>query len=438
MLGLAICLAIAATAFAIWWLMSLNGLPDIGDPFDVVALREITIPDDENAFTFLRRAHETLTPLPDLPRVVTSAALTVGWSQVDPKLRAWVEANRPALELLRQGADQSDGIWHSSGEPYWQRCRDSWHRYRIFGPGGLIWLALLEGESRAESGDPLGAWDCYRTVLRMTTHLRRRGSLTARFHANTVQTSLRQRLEIWAADPKTTIQELRRALDEALVSQPRPKWNAFSLKIEYLEMMRQLERPGATHQAIVEHLTYQVGNLEVPTDLSVYVFAGHRFVLREPERSRRTIRLLFANWLAHVEAPEPRQSQPAIRASFTSGNRTTTLPIYHVSLRAPAGARVLSPHEVANWLVTIKDAKPLLSDWLLPSVHSKERRGYHDLVVLLAGELYRRERGEFPLSEEALVGPYLQALPDDGSAELDDGTAPTVAEPSASVDTKRK
>ena len=34
-LALAIGLAVAATALGIWWSTSLNGLPDIGDPFDV-------------------------------------------------------------------------------------------------------------------------------------------------------------------------------------------------------------------------------------------------------------------------------------------------------------------------------------------------------------------------------------------------------------------
>ena len=63
-LVLAICLAVAATALAIWWLTSLNGLPDIGDPFDVAAFRAFSVPDDQNAFTFLRRAEEKLTPSP--------------------------------------------------------------------------------------------------------------------------------------------------------------------------------------------------------------------------------------------------------------------------------------------------------------------------------------------------------------------------------------
>jgi hypothetical protein len=51
---------LAASAFAIWWLTSLNGLPDIGDPFDVEAFRAWRMPDDQNAFTYLRRANKAV------------------------------------------------------------------------------------------------------------------------------------------------------------------------------------------------------------------------------------------------------------------------------------------------------------------------------------------------------------------------------------------
>jgi hypothetical protein len=44
-------LAVAAGALAIWWLNSLNGLPDIGDPFDVAEFRAFRTPDEQNAFT---------------------------------------------------------------------------------------------------------------------------------------------------------------------------------------------------------------------------------------------------------------------------------------------------------------------------------------------------------------------------------------------------
>jgi hypothetical protein len=424
-LVLAICLAVAASAFAIWYFTSLNGLPDIGDPLDIAALREVTISDDQNAFAFLRRAHEALTRLPDLPRAARNAALTAGWSQVDPQLRAWVEANRPALELFQHGADQSDSVWPSAGQPFWQRCRDAHYHYRIFS-GGLMWLALLEGGRRVENHDMAGAWDCYRAVLRMATHLRRRGSLTARFHTNVIHANLRQRLAVWAADPKTTIRQLRHALDEALNSAPKPEDDAFSLKLEYLELARCLEQNNANYQAIEEHLTYRFGDIVVPTDLSVYLFAGHRSLLREPERSKRVLRLLFANWIAHVEIPELRQTRPAVRASFISDKRRSTLPLYPVNSQAPAGARALSPHEVATWLVTMNDAKPLLDHSLWPSVRDQERREFRALVISLTTELYHRERGSLPTSDEALVGTYLESLPDDRSPDLYDGTAPTV------------
>jgi hypothetical protein len=57
-----LCLAVAATALAIWWLTSLNRLPDIGDPFDVAAFRTFHLPDDRNAFTFFRRAWKAVEP----------------------------------------------------------------------------------------------------------------------------------------------------------------------------------------------------------------------------------------------------------------------------------------------------------------------------------------------------------------------------------------
>src|SRR6516165_12038224 len=136
---LAIGLPMAAAAFAIWWLTSLNGLPDIGEPFDVAAFRAFSIPDDQNAFTFLRRAEEKLTPSP--------SHLARSWSQADPKSREWVEANRQAIELFQQGADQSDAAT-PAGESVVNGQR-------------LAALVLLEGDRRRERGDTASAWDFY-------------------------------------------------------------------------------------------------------------------------------------------------------------------------------------------------------------------------------------------------------------------------------------
>ena len=109
-----------------------------------------------------------------------------------------------------------------------------------------------------------------------------------------------------------------------------------------------------------------------------YLEAGRRFLRREPERSRRVLRLLCANYLAHAEARERRWRQPAVWAMFswmTTYNpirkRRIGVPLYPVSPEAPAGARALPPQKLAGWLVTTIDGRLRLLDgyleWHWPS-----------------------------------------------------------------------
>ena len=141
-LVLAIGLAVAASAFAIWWLTSLNGLPDIGDPFDVAAFRAFSVPDNQNAFTYLRRASEKLTPIVGMAgrNGADPGELKFSWSIANPTLREWAEANREAFELFQQGAEQADAA-NPAGDPKDNRFID----------GRLISLALLEASRRQES-----------------------------------------------------------------------------------------------------------------------------------------------------------------------------------------------------------------------------------------------------------------------------------------------
>jgi hypothetical protein len=423
-LGLAIGLALAATALALWWLTSPNGLPDIGDPFDVAAFRARRIPDDQNAFTWIRRAAEKLIPWPDLPLTVLRSAPTVSWSKADPKLRAWVEENCQALELFQKGAEQSDASLDLAGDPL-----TSFDNSAV-NPGDLGVLALLEGSRRQESGDTAGAWDCYRAVLRATAHVSRRENLQ-QARVNAACRWLGQRLATWATDPRTTIPQLRRALDEVLKAEPKPEWDSYTLKVRYLETMRSLDRPMDPYQRreIEGEWTYRLGDMQVSADIIESIEAARRFLLREPERSRRVVRLLYAHWLAHVETRELQPPKPAVRAQLTAPN-PASVALYPVSPGAPAGARALPPQELASWLVTAHDAKLLIlwanshgDPW--PPNHLY-RRAHRALVIMLATEIYRRERGALPPSEEALVGTYFKSLPDDGSAGLGDEMTPTV------------
>jgi hypothetical protein len=411
-------LLIACGAF-IWRSAGLYGLPDVGDPFDVAAFRSFRVPQDQDAVILLRQAATKVPSLPVLPKDIIRLGPAVGWSQADPRLRDWAQANRDALELFRQGTDRPDGIPHPSFD--W---KDD-HQYLNLGP--LVWLALLEGARFEEQGDMAAAWMWYRTVLHMRIHVMRRGTVYQRLFADRMSGGLQSRIASWAADRRTDSALLRRALEEVCAFEPKPEWDSFSLKVDYLVMMSALDSPDSSvNRAEDEDNDFRIAGESLPPNLAGSLHDGRQFLANEPERSRRVLRLAYANWLAHVDGSNARRSKPAVRASFRTDKQNTRLYFYEPSPTAPAGARAMSPHDLASWLMTALGAKRELAQWPWPSIRISERRSYRSIVILLAEERYRRERGTPPPSEEALVGPYLDHLPGDGLDELDDGTAPTV------------
>jgi hypothetical protein len=411
---------IAATV-TFWWLTSLIGLPDIGDPFDVSAFRAITMPDEQNAFTYYRRAQETLRPFPELPEAVTAGAASVPWSSADPKIREWVAANGNALRWFLKGAEQTDGIYVPAAQS--DRARDDANRVL------LTWLALLEGSRRQQAGDMSGAWTHYRSVLRMASLLSRRLSVMERWSTNLKLDGLISRMESWVADPRTTIPQLRSALDEVSGKEASFEFDSFSLKREYLEAMQLLDDPnGYLQQGQGNDLLYRFGDMQLPTNSAANVYAARRFLMREPDRSRRVLRLVFANWLAQADIPPEQRPEPAVEALVQSAWQKASLPLYALGPEAPAGARARSPRQIAESLVKTHDARHILGNSLRAMLRSAERYSYRRVVVLLASELYRRERGNLPPSDEALVGTYLKRLPDEFPADRDDQTTPTISD----------
>jgi hypothetical protein len=257
---------------------------------------------------------------------------------------------------------------------------------------------------------------------------------------------LQCRLANWAADPRTTIPQLHTALDEVLKNEPNPDWDISAIKYGYIDIMREIERPMplSLKNDIEGEWPFGLGDMALSPAMIGHLEAARRYLLREPERSRRVVRLLCAHYLAHEEAHEMPPRRPAVWARFsylTSTNPMTkgriNVPLYPVSPDAPAAARALSPRELASWLVATLDARlrlvqghshywPWPPDRLSDGRGVPDRKAYRELVVMLATELYRRERGSSPTSDEALVGTYLKSLPDDRSPDIYDPTAPLV------------
>jgi hypothetical protein len=423
MLILVLGLLFMAGALEAWRGASLIGLPNVGDPFDVAAFNDFRMPEEDDAIVLLRQAQEKLTRMPGLPTATLRRGPVIGWSNSAPELRDWVAANRKSLELFRAAAERKDGIPHPGVD------RDLNYFYFI---GEFSWLVLLEASRLEEQGDMEGAWNWYRALFRMKVHVIRRGSIFQRYLADRNCTDLRPQLTTWAANPRTSVPLLRRALADILAGEPKPEWDEFSLKVDYLEQMHELDKQwGLVYWAVEEAQHFKIFGEELPPNLAWLPYAAKRYFWNEPERSRRVLRLAFANWLAHAQNEDPLLKKPAVRASFQADNRNTAAYFYSVDPKAPASARKLAPPELAKWFVSTRDAKVLLHFWPWPAIRTTERREHRALVLTVADELYKREHGKPPASEEALVGTYLDRLPSDGSDELDDGGAETISDQSA-------
>ena len=396
----------------LWWAVQLVGLPDIGEPFDVQAFHSLSIPDDRNAFVFYHQAAALLKPLDRSdPSKGIRVDLLLGWSKAAPEVRRWVEENREALALYRQGAERPDALNPAvaSAPPRYWNMRSSLALFQE--------MALLEASRRQEQGDMAGAWEMDRAVLRTIHHLRRYATLVARLSAQRWHTELRGQVTSWAADARTTPTLLRRALDDVVACEAITPSESYTLKAEYLNADGLLVGRYNPGRQMPPAWLISLGSMRGIQSLGIVltpeqiqsISHAWRAWRREPERSQRVIRLVTANWLAYFDLPRDRRPSPDPNVSPWE--------LYPFGPSAPAKARALSPEALGRWLETAHDAQEILRLFNWRGLRYKEQSGHRDLVIRLASELYRRDHGTDPPEPEALVGPYLRSLP----AELPEG-----------------
>jgi hypothetical protein len=251
-----------------------------------------------------------------------------------------------------------------------------------------------------------------------------RGTAVARMNAQRWHRELRLHLVGWAEDPRTTPAMLRQALDDVVACGAFTPSETYTLEAEYLQLEQLLDGPfNPGLHAPIMRLNAMLNSSEyLPSHEHLQMLAdAWRFWRHEPERSRRLLRLAFANWMAYEELPADRRPSRA---------QTPMIPFafHRLGPEAPANARALSPEDLDRWMSTAFDAPALLEWWRMirsfgfsgywpRTIGLKERAGHRELVIALARRLYRRDHGADPPSDEALVGPYLQSLPDDGADE---------------------
>jgi hypothetical protein len=404
---------VTLAAISVWRMRSLDDLPDVGDPFDVaLALRPISLPDEDNAFVSYVEARRMLTMLTaGIDRLMRK---TSTWSSADEKVRDYLEKNRPALEKWREGSERPEAIYHHAGETAADTALPMAQYLRTFSQ-----LASLEGSRLEEQGAMDEAWSWYKGMLRASRHVGRHGVLIERHMGAYDHERAAQRIIHWAADPRVNAALLRRACSDALVADALTRPMSESMKLGYIIDLRELEEKRAT-----------LGEIPLPggpngwLDKAVTAAGVRNHVQRarlratnDVERSRRVLRLLFANWLAQVDRPADERAPIAIQKPNV---------IFAADPSAPPAANAIAPQDLKaaidhtllaecffrprSWSKSSQDA---WSEWYWQpnGLLAREPRRRAVLIVKLAAELYRREQGKPPAKVGTLLGGYLQELP---------------------------
>ena len=381
-----------------WRATTLRGLPDIGDPFDVAAFSSVSIPDEANAYTLYKEAVGRLTPEPP--------GATYAWATAGPAERAWLEGSRPALEIWRRGTERREALALSprsitieTSSPFVQDLRY------------LVRLARIQGSRLESEGDPAGAWEWYRAIFRTSRHLGPRATMIERFVGGQFHRIACNQLTRWASGPGVDAAMLRKALDAAIADYSETRPISENLKAEYLAFANTYDDPGLMRKCLA--FPEETGLSRATTlERNPAAFNILRVLRREPERSRRVLRLVFANLLAWSDLPTG--ARPPIAASLANPVASSSTKVL-IDLRAVADPRVcpIPPAEVARWFESSYYARGLMPAFAqLDGAIGTERAIQAALVLTLAGRLFETDRGRPPSAPEELVGSYLEALPD--------------------------
>jgi hypothetical protein len=127
--------------------------------------------------------------------------------------------------------------------------------------------------------------------------------------------------------------------------------------------------------------------------------------------------MLFANWLSQIDRPIAQRAPIAVREPIL---------VYSPDPTTPPTARALPPEELARLVDQSALARHIFGDypfqdssltirtvpWDEGGWLTRERRRRSAMIVRLAAELYRREKGQPPATAGVLLGTYLKELPE--------------------------
>ena len=434
LLALVICIPLVRTA-------RLSRIPDPGDPFDVAAFRD---GGSDDAFPLYQEALSRYHPpsqqvAAGSPTSLYNNVMGVRFNSAyaTPEVQAWISSNREARDLWKRATARSGmsyhpwdargfgAEWDDAGEVVDPKTGK--HRpLRVETPdrGLLRWLGEYEAMRLEKEGDLAGTWSWHIAALRYSRHVGMRTIFADRLQAVELHREACERAEHWASDMRVDATMLRRALADVLDVTTMAPPLSDAVKADYLEAMLLLDHPPLrlVNQVIEDFKGSSVRATPGPPlprqrshqgrGNDGFEGDGDRFrryipdlraqvtyyLNGEPERSKRLVRQVYANWLVHCDEPISVQTRTMSDLNLFSG--------------PPNVAGMLPAPELVSELDRAGPARHVLPRWTdLQKPLADERSRQLKLVFAIAGELYLREHGKRAASARELVGPYLPELP---------------------------
>ncbi|MDE2505747.1 MAG: hypothetical protein KGM43_00900, partial [Planctomycetota bacterium] len=291
-------------------------------------------------------------------------------------------------------------------------------------------VALFEASRLESEGDLAGAWRLYRACLRGERLGAARAEHTARWWiASQLGAPTIAAVGRWAQNPGNNAKLLRVAFDDALALDQIAISDEYSLQFDYIHTFADLDRRDdrSRRDLILMNTIRPEISIYIPYETRERLAEFLRVLYHEPERSRRLLRLVYAQRLAFASQPFGKRPTPAESVSLGFLG-VMPVELYDFGPDAPAAARVLSAAKLARWLRTSPNAIVEIVSRNDVAARRLEYTNLREVKSSLAYRLYNLENdGKKPASDADLVGPYLPApLPLD-FAEAETGVEVTPA-----------
>lgn len=367
----------------------LSQVPEAPQPFDIQAVLDFKVPDDQNAYVEYRQALSQLIELP------TSEAKNLGdaleaenWGDVPESIRQWVADNQGVIQLCVQGSMKPD----AQDGPAGQLPNPATVMPRVMSLRTLIRLIQLEVPRLRAEGDSRRAWELLLAGVRTCYHVGRRGDLGDRMLTSAGHAAMSHVATKWAQDPSVSQEMLEQALrDFAAVLRERPPLSN-SIQMSYMLQRSWIQQLAADAWLPDSHAA--------PS--SPQRFGGMAlYALGEPELCDRVWRHQIRNYLPEIDKPRRQRARQSGRHRC-------------FELDPSASPTSPTPQQLDDWSnQSILCRQCGFGMKLFLDAEDREELRGHLLQTVFALEIYRRQHGAYPETLDLLVPDLLPELPDD-------------------------